>query len=198
MSSPCWTPCSSPKVKKRKVVTQHLCIVRSGGCAEKQKFPSAEQWKNFKDVAHEWARVRGKYSTVSSNVKWEDGPEGNFWHKDCKWKRTNKRSLEQASRAFHKSFHSRSSVDSSSSEEQIVPRVSTRLSTGPINDSYFCIWCAKTFDGKHTTRDDCKLSQVSTWYKLKTSVPYVKDDDLRVKLTVLVDSITDPLTAPIW
>ena len=56
------------------------CIVCSGGCAEKQKFPSAEQWKNFKDVADEWARVRGKYSTMSSNVKWEDGPEGNFWH----------------------------------------------------------------------------------------------------------------------
>ena len=78
MSSPCWTPSSSPKVKKRKVVTQHLCIVCSDGCEEKQKCPTAEQWNNFKDVADEWARVRGKFSSVSTNVKWEDGPKGIF------------------------------------------------------------------------------------------------------------------------
>ena len=74
---------SSPMLKKRKVENDRhaRCIICKEDCDEKQKNPTNEQWKEFKDTATEWAKVRGKFSSVSERVNWQAGPTGHYWHK---------------------------------------------------------------------------------------------------------------------
>ena len=148
---------SSPLLKKRKFDSdKRPCVICSGKCDEKQKWPQEKHWKDFEERAKEWKRVRApKYSHVYESIIWEKGPDGVFWHKDCKWQLMNKRTLEQATRAFSSTYSSSSvnvETESTLATEMNESTITTRNSTGPIHSKNACIWCRTPYDDKHANR----------------------------------------------
>ena len=62
----------------------------------------------------------------------------------------------------------------------------TRLSTGFIHKNYQCAWCRKKEDKKHQNRPSSKLltiEQCSKWQDFKRDVPFLKDTDMRRRIT---------------
>ena len=80
----------------------NLCIICLDECDEKQKYPNPEQWRDFREIAFHWKECGGKFGHVATEVSWESGADGYLWHKNCKWKMCNKKTLEQARRSFDK------------------------------------------------------------------------------------------------
>ena len=190
---------ASPLLKKKKIEDYgKLCIICSEDCNEIQKNPKPPDWERFKEVAEEWWRVRGKFSHVFKHVKWEAGHLGVLWHKDCKWKMMNKRSLDQAVRSFSAHSHSASYSSLSDESHNESTQHTTRQTTGTVHSTGSCVWCCKPYIKKNEDRDDWRtLHQMNVWYKFAASVKYVEDDSLRERLRVVVSSTTDPLAAKI-
>ena len=75
-----------------------------------------------------------------------------------------------------------------------------RLSTRFIHKKDQCVWCMKKEDKKHPNRPPSKplrTEQSYWWQDFKRQVPFLKNTDIRRRITYLVDSPPDPLAADI-
>ena len=190
---------SSPLLKRRKAnepvsaISSAKCILCTDDCEEKQKNLTDEQWAGFRNLANEWSGLEGTYSHVFSGVDWESGPNGYFWHKDCKWKMANRKTLNQARTSFNRMSTSLF-IDDLSCDISRIDFPSTRLNTGIIHDKDLCIWCQEGYDEKHPERNEFRtMVQIDTWLKIKASIPYISDLKRRNRLRMFVDSTIDPL-----
>ena len=160
---------SSPLLKRRKAnepvstISSAKCILCTDDCEEKQKNLTDEQWAGFRNLANEWSGLEGTYSHVFSGVDWESGPNGYFWHKDCKWKMANRKTLNQARTSFNRMSTSLF-IDDLSCDISRIDFPSTRLNTGIIHDKDLCI-------GKILCNLRCELLPSS---KSTYSSPYKK------------------------
>ena len=196
----------APLLKRKKSIDSasetQKCLICNDPCLEKQKLPANDHWENFRRVAEEWKKTKGtdtEFVKVFDKVCWEHGPEGHFWHKDCKWKMCNKKTLEQAKRSAKKSndLSCNSQAPESTSLESDPPLM-TRHQTGIIHDKNLCVWCMTEWDGRHTDEPNFRqMRQLTTWYKFKASVFHVSDLQKRRRLRMLVDSTVDPIAAQI-
>ena len=76
----------------------------------------------------------------------------------------------------------------------------TLLLTGFIHKKDQCVWCMKKEDKKHPNRPSHKLLRIEQsfrWQDFKRHVPFLKETDMRKRITYLVDSTADPSAADI-
>ena len=165
----------SPLLKRKRfdekaLKDDNICIICEESCKEKQKNPNQDQWDDFRENSREWFRIDGDYSSVFGKIEWDSGPSGYLWHKNCKWKMCNKKTLSQATRSFNlkteasNSFNSEESTSLASSF--LNDSLPTRQSTGIIHEKELCVWCMKGSDDKHPERasDLRQLNQMRTWF----------------------------------
>ena len=160
------------------------CIICLQKCDEPQKHPEVAHWESFKNVAIEWSKTDGRFKEVFGRINWVSGANGHLWHKDCKWKMCNKRSLTQAQKKANTSIDEKEPKNIELDEKKI----STRRSTGRIHETDRCIWCMKGYDGKHSESYLVLMEQLKTWQKFKVSVLHVREIELRERLRNFVDS----------
>ena len=173
------------------------CIICSEECLELQKQPNADNWLNFQSIAQEYKAYEGKYRHVFDAVDWEAGPEGHLWHKNCKWKMSNKKSISQAERNFQKNIAStsQSSADPVRDEKPGVCR--TRMSTGPLQSSDLCIYCMKGYDPKHPQITLRVIETTDGWNNFKQCVHFMNDVTMKERLEKFIDSTLDPFAEKI-
>ena len=123
--------------------SKHCCIICNTECNEKQKNPREDSWKEFEGTAKAWHEINGVYGNVFQNVSWENGAMGYCWHKNCKWKMTNKKTLEQAKKNLEKEMDQQQK-ELKRMAAQAIPldeKRETRKSIGVIHNKDLCIWC---------------------------------------------------------
>lgn len=128
-------------------VSPNLCIICNEECNEKQKNPALSSWMEFKDISKEWKDVDGIYKDVYERVNWESSAFGHLWHKNCKWKMANKKSLEQARKKYEENKERKQQekkdnvppLQEKKNEER--EKKETRKSIGTIHQKDLCIWC---------------------------------------------------------
>ena len=104
----CKSMATQPLLKRLKpelspAPSNQKCIICKDLCEETQKNPKEQHWVDFQDVARQWSTYGDtKYCHVAADINWKNGAKGYLWHKDCKWRMCNKKTLEQARRRFEK------------------------------------------------------------------------------------------------
>ena len=78
-----------------------ICFAKNDRTLNKTLFPSLS-WGKFKESAIAWKEINGVYGNVFQNVNWKCGAMSYFWHKNCKWKMTNMKTLMQARKKFER------------------------------------------------------------------------------------------------
>ena len=160
--------------------------------------PNESDWKTFQCNARKWRGV-DKFGTVADTVDWNSVPDGKLWHKICKLNICTDQKLQRAINRKEKfggvSDERKAELSFHGDDERPV----TRLSIGPVHHRTSCIWCMKGHNKRKPEKGGPlrMLENMATWQKIVASIPYVKDNEMRERLEVLVNGTTDPLTAAI-
>ena len=166
-----------------------------------------DKWSNVKSHAEQWKGL-DKFGNVWDTTNWEDGQQGRYMHNNCYIFLCSSRKREQAIIRNGKKREAAKDMlvsKSHSHDKSDLPPTSplqkkTRLSTGAIQKNDQCVWCMKKEDKKHPNRSSSKvlrIEQTSRWQDFKRHVPFLKDIEMRRRITTLVDSTPDPFAADI-
>lgn len=176
-----------------------LCILCEKACYDDRSNYPETSWKKLEECARQWIGL-DKFGKVHESVKWEDGPTGCYFHKDCRLFMSSARKLEQAKNRQSKirtaSLATLPTIDEDEDETESKNR-SSRSSIGNIHDKSLCIWCMKSEDTKHPGNPLRTVEQWNAWQKIKSHTPYLTDQSMRDRLIALITATSDPFAAEI-
>ena len=165
-----------------------------------------DKWTKIKANAEQW-RSLDRFGDVWDNVNWDNGQHGLYMHNSCYISLCSKQHLQKA---ITREKKKREAEQASEEPEFDIPtpesvplsplKKKTRLSTGTVHNKDRCVWCMKAEDGKHPSRSSgtlLRIEQISRWITFKRHVPFLKDVEMRRRITILVDSTSDPFAEDI-
>ena len=149
-----------------------------------------------------------KFGDVWDTTNWEDGQQGRFMHNSCYVTLCSSKKHEQAVIRDAKARDAAKKITTSTSQSPVhsdslptsLLQKRTRLSTGFIYKKDQCVWCMKKEDKKRLNRPSSKLLRIEQgfrWQDFKRHVQFLKDTDMRRRITYFVDSIPDPFAVDI-
>ena len=161
-----------------------------------------DKWSNVKSNAEQWKGL-DKFGDVWDTTNWENGQKGRYMHSNCYITLCSSKKRGQAITRNVKKREAAKDVpvqDTSHLPPFSPIKKKTRLSTGAIQENDRCVWCMKKEDKKHPGRSSSKLlriQQTSRWQDFKRHIPFLKDIEMRRRITTLVDSTLDPFATGI-
>lgn len=181
------------------------CVLKCGKICQFSDTISRGKWESLQAKTRNWSGL-DKFGDVYNSTSWADGPGGQYMHQACYISISSLDKLEKARQRQRKerdsaqaSSQASSELQSSntlSDERQEKPWPSKRLRSavcGPLHDKTKCVWCMQGVDGKHPNRARGKLYRITThsaWRSFKRHPVLIEDEELRDRLTQLVQSTT--------
>ena len=174
------------------------CLLQCGRiCCEKDAIDSIsdEKWKKIKEKSKQWQNL-DKFGSVFVDINWDAGTKGKFMHNSCYISLSSERKLAQAIVRSEKH-----NIDLNQENTCLDPPEPkrTRLSTGIVQCKDVCIWCMKPADTRHKDRKSklYRIEKTSRWNTFKRHVHFLKDEDMKQRISCFIDSTTDPFACDI-
>lgn len=176
------------------------CVLKCGKSCKSTDTIGEGKWVNLEAKAKKWSGL-DKFGDVYSTTSWKDGPKEYYMHQACYISISSQEKLERAQQRKEECRKEIESPTESVSSEMLRPLPPKRLRSsigGPVHDKNKCVWCMQGMDEKHPNRTQGKLYRLSThsaWRSFKRHTVLIEDEDLRHRLTQLVES-TSALSDP--
>ena len=183
------------------------CVLQCGNPCKSSDTIGQVKWESLESKSQLWTGL-DTFGKVYHTTPWADGPASHYMHQSCYISISSSTRLESARK--RKQLHESTSQESSptvehpqhdQSNDEEGPMSPKRLRSsmgGPLHDTTKCVWCMQGVDVKHPNRSRGQLSRLSTqsaWRSFKHHTVFIEDEELRGRLTRLVEStlaLSDP------
>ncbi len=183
------------------------CVLKCGKPCKSSDIITQGKWDSLQSKTQNSSGLY-KFGDVYNTTLWQDGPGSHYIHHACYISISSSVMLEKARQRKNKERNiakipsSEMQADSSlCDDEPDAPLPSKRLHSsvgGPLHDKTKCVWCMQGVDVKHPNRARgtwFRLNTPSAWRAFKRHTVTIEDDELRDRLTRLVES-TSALSDP--
>ena len=187
------------------------CVLKCGDPCKSSDTIGQGKWESLQTKTKNWSGL-DKFGDVYYTTSWTDGPSGHYMHQTCYISVSSSKRLKQSQQRKNKDSDSTQCANQGPSsdlqadnpmrsDEAQLPLPPKRLRSsvsGPIHDKTKCVWCMQGADTKNPTRSHGKLFRLNTqsaWRTFKRHPVLIEDEELRVRLTRLVEStaaLSDP------
>ena len=184
------------------------CVLKCGKPCNATDTITQGKWESLQLKAPKWSGL-GKFGDVYTTTSWEDGPTNHHMHRSCYISISSSAVLEKYRlRKENESKNPQCSTSEMPAEQEAEqsavcderalalgpsPKRLRSSVGGPLHDKTKCVWCMQGTDMRHPNSKQGKLLRITTpsaWRSFKRHTILIENEELRGRLTRLIDSTT--------